>query len=356
MTNIKFNYNNMPIINNGEQAREILNRIIEEKRTLPCFCTESVYTTEAIFKGASVFKSQSGMKGNLPLIIAFTASYEDRQQLKNYTGMANSREGMLAVKSDIERLSREGGPYSDLDVIVHLDHTQPGKDNWILEEYEGFISSVMWDCSHFSLSENKEMMKQFISKYKSSFIIEGAVDEIYNYNTESETPEVIDMITDPEVAESYFNETGCDLIVANLGTEHRRTEGTVEYHGEIARKIRDKIGRRLVLHGTSSLDQSELKDLPHDGIVKVNLWGNLEALPGKKLAETLIKNLKHILPENQVDTLITDGFLNESMRSGSYRPSIQYLTEKYRRDEVYIPEAASIISTFYSVLSGYSQD
>ncbi len=100
----------MPIISNGGQAREILNRIIEENRTLPCFCTESVYTTEAIFKGASVFKSQSGMKGNLPLIIAFTASYEDRQQLKNYTSMANSREGMLAVMADIERLSRDGGP------------------------------------------------------------------------------------------------------------------------------------------------------------------------------------------------------------------------------------------------------
>ena len=78
--------------------------------------------------------------------------------------------------------------------------------------------------------------------------------------------------------------------------------------------------------------------------------------PGKKLSETLIRNLEHIVPKDQVETLITDGYLNERMRSGSYRPSIQYLTEKYRRDEVYIPEAVSIISTFYSVLSGYSQD
>src|SRR5690554_187978 len=123
----------MPIISNGKNAREIINRLISSGQSIPCFCTESVYTTEAIFKGAKSFKLQNNISRNLPIIIAFTASYADRQQLKNYTGLGDFREGLLAVKSDIERLSRPNGPYQDLDVIVHLDHAQPGKDDWIIE-------------------------------------------------------------------------------------------------------------------------------------------------------------------------------------------------------------------------------
>jgi len=340
----------MPIITDGEQAREILNGIMEGGSAIPCFCTESVYTTEAIFSGARSYKEQHNIENNLPLIISFTASYEDRQQLRNYTGLQDFREGILAVKSDIERLSRKDGPYPDLDIIIHLDHAQPGEDDWIIEEYGDWLSSVMWDCSKYSMKDNIRMVREFVTKNKNRFIIEGAVDEIYNYSPSNEPMEVIDRITDPGTAEQYYRETGVDLIVANLGTEHRRTEGTVAYHGEEARMISQLVGRRLVLHGTSSLNEEEIKNLAADGIVKVNLWGNLEAKPGKKLLTKLIKEMEHQLSKSQVEELVSAGYLDKSMLSGTYKPSIHYLTEKYRRDEIYLPEATRIIQYFYEQL------
>ena len=344
----------MPIISDGEQAREIINGIIASGKAIPCFCTESVYTTEAIFSGTRAYKLANGIEKNMPMIIAFTASYEDRQQLKNYTGLKDFREGLMAVRSDIERLARRGGPYPGLDVIVHLDHAQPGEDDWIIEENGDFISSVMWDCSKYSMDVNIAMVKDFVAKYRHKFLVEGAVDEIYNYNADNAVHEVIDEITDPETAEKYYHETGVDLMVANLGTEHRRTEGTVTYHGQEARMISDRVGRRLVLHGSSSLKAEDLENLAGDGIVKVNLWGNLESLPGKALAISLIKALEHQLSKEQVEELVISGFLNDKMLSKSYRPSIQHLTEKYRRDEVYLPVATKIIQYFYEQL--YGQD
>lgn len=340
----------MPIITDGNSAREILHRLSQENRSIPCFCTESIYTTEAIFKGAKEFKEKHDIAGNLPMIIAFTASYEDRQQLKNYTGLSDFREGLIAVLTDIKRLSRVDGPYNDLDVIIHLDHAQPGQDDWIIKENQDIISSVMWDCSHFSLQKNIAMMKDFVAKYKSSFIIEGAVDEIYNYSPDGENLGVIDNITDPQVAGNYYTETGCDLIVANLGTEHRRTEGTVEYHSDVARKIKELVGSRLVLHGTSSLKEEDLRYLKSDGIIKVNLWGNLESKPGKKLAENILRNLGHMLSSETIKQLIDEAYLHPGMEVKTYKPSIQFLTEKYRRDEVYLPEAVSIIIKFYEAL------
>ena len=340
----------MPIITNGEQAREILKNIIARGAAIPCFCTESVYTTEAIFSGANAYKQARDLKGNLPLIIAFTASYEDRQQLRNYTGLKNFREGMVAVQSDIERLARSDGPFADLDVIVHLDHAQPGADDWIIEEYGDWLASVMWDCSKQSMKDNIRMIRDFTAKNRHRFIIEGAVDEIYNYSASNEPLKVIDNITTPETAESYYKETGVDLMVANLGTEHRRTEGTVAYHGEEARKITERVGRRLVLHGTSSLDEEEIKNLAADGIVKVNLWGNLESMPGKVLAGKLIRELEHQLSRSQAEELVREGYLDKNMLSRTYKPSIHYLTEKFRRDEVYLPEATRIIRYFYEQL------
>ncbi len=340
----------MPIIKEGSHAREVFNKATASNSALPCFCTESVYTTEAIFRGAKTFKDEKKINGRLPVIIAFTASYEDRQQLKNYTGLADFREGLLAVKADIERLARPDGPYHDLDVIVHLDHAQPGQDDWIVEENQDFISSVMWDCSHYSMDENMQMMKTFIAKYKNRFIIEGAVDEIYNYDANNQRTGVIDNITDPSTAERYVAETGADLIVANVGTEHRRTEGTVKYHREEALAISQKTGRRLVLHGTSSLKEKELESLAADGFVKVNLWGNLEARPGKRMAETLIRELEHELSSDKIEKLINDGILHPDMLKKDFKPSIHYLTEKYRRDEVYLPEAAGIVKRFYEIL------
>lgn len=340
----------MPIIREGSRAREIFQQVIADNKALPCFCTESVYTTEAIFKGAKVYKEEKEIAGQLPLIIAFTASYEDRQQLKNYTGLADFREGLLAVKADIERLAREEGPYAGLDVIVHLDHAQPGQDDWIVEEAQDFISSVMWDCSHYSMQDNMEMMKAFVKKNKNKFIIEGAVDEIYNYSADNERMGVVDNITEPDTAAQYLQETGADLIVANVGTEHRRTEGTVKYHREEARAITKKTGRKLVLHGTSSLKEQELESLASDGFVKVNLWGNLEARPGKKMAETLLKELEHQLATDKVLELINAGYLHPSMQDKNFKPSIHFLTEKYRRDEIYLPEASGIVKRFYEIL------
>jgi hypothetical protein len=73
-------------------------------------------------------------------------------------------------------------------------------------------------------------------------------------------------------------------------------------------------------------------------------------MPGKALLIKLIRELEHQLSDGQVKELISDGYLDKGMLTGSYKPSIHYLTEKYRRDEIYLPEAARIIQYFYEQL------
>jgi fructose-bisphosphate aldolase class II len=341
----------MPIIRDGKKAREIINRVKASGNSLPCFCTENVITTEAIFAGVQAFKHENNITGSLPLIIAFTAGYPGRQQLLNYSNVHDFREGFMALRSDIERLARNGGPFKDIDVIVHLDHAQPGDDDWIFRENSDFISSVMYDCSHYSIEDNTRMVKDFVSHYSRDFIVEGCVDEIYNYSADGGDRHVKDDITTADDAEKYFNETGVDLVVANLGTEHRRTEGALKkYHRDAAQAIKQTIGRQLVLHGTSSLNLDEIKNLPEDGIVKVNIWTILEVLPGKMLAREIIKNLHNILDNKDIEELVKDGILQEEISKKAAKPSLDFLTEQYRRDKVLIPGIIELIKKYYSYL------
>jgi hypothetical protein len=62
--------------------------------------------------------------------------------------------------------------------------------------------------------------------------------------------------------------------------------------------------------------------------------------------------MEHQLSNAQVKDLVSAGYLDRGMLSGTYKPSIHDLTEKYRRDEIYLPEATRIIQNFYEQLFG----
>ena len=341
----------MPIVRDARKAREIITSVKHSGNTLPCFCTENVITTEAVFQGAQTFKNTLAVSGHVPVFIAVTASYPERKQLLNYSSLHDYREGFLAFRNDVERLARPDGPYPDLDVIVHLDHAQPGSDDWIFEENDDFISSVMYDCSHYPLDENIRMVQEFVSRHKDRLIVEGCVDEIYASDSGAGRRDFKDTITTAEDACRYFEKTGVDLLVANLGTEHRRTAGALKhYHREAAREISAKIGRQLVLHGTSCLNRDDIKNVPDDGIVKVNIWTILEVLPGQNLVKECVRNVNRILDADQIAELVNEHIIDPVCLKKDIKPDLDFLTGLYRRDSVLIPETAALIQHYYSWL------
>ncbi|MFH1073781.1 MAG: class II fructose-bisphosphate aldolase [Candidatus Firestonebacteria bacterium] len=313
----------MSLVTNPEEARWIYQTAARRGVCLPNFCAENIQTLEAILQAAKEFSEEHKVKG-LPVIIAFTANYHERQQLKLYTGLNNIDEGFLAIRSDIVRLTRAGGPYEKLKVMVHLDHSHPVKDKEIIRKGQGFFSSVMYDCSYLPIEENMKRTADFVRKYKKVFVIEGVVDEII----ESGKDKIKDKLTEPEEAGRYVEKTGVDLIVCNLGTEHRATLADKKYNCERARQISGKVGKILVIHGTSSLKDSELVSFADDGIVKVNIWTKLEKTGGQAVANEIVKHSCEIL---------------------SARPALSMLTESHRRYEVWIPAVVNLIKNYLNI-------
>ncbi len=338
----------MPLVINPTEVRQILSDYKERKISIPCFCAENTFTMEGILEGAANCARTTGK--NAAIFVAATGNYHGRQQLKNYTSLGDTEEGFLAFRDDLRRLTRTHGAFEQVCVIASLDHGQPGFDEFLFEEGKGFWGCVMYDCSTMALEENRAKVAEFVRKNSRHYIVEGCVDEI------TESGHGAMKLTDPEDAERYLKETGVDLMVVNLGTEHRATAAELRYRSDIAGKIYKKVGFKLVLHGTSSLSHGDLTSLRNDGIAKVNIWTVLETKTGQNLAVELITQLKKILPQPRITELIKKGLLGSVFDAlPSAKPELQYLTEVYRRTCIKVPSVAGMVEEFMQAF-GYMDD
>ena len=340
----------MPLVTDPEEARAIYREAQRRRICMPAFGTENRDTTEAAFRAVAEIAQESNIPSP-PLVIAVTAHYEGRTQMLNYTSLRTAADGLIAVRDDMERLCRPHGPYPNVRAMAHLDHAQPDADRGVIEAGRGFFASVMYDCSALPLPVNVSLTKRFVAEVGGRVMVEGAVDEIYESGSGAPKNE----LTTPEQARMFMEETGADLIVANLGTEHRATAGTAHYHGARARAISAAVGSVLVLHGTSSLRDTGLGMLRGDGIVRVNIWTRLEHVAALALAHDVIANLGGILSADEIAALVAQGVLTADFaRAQSKRkPGLDFIANVHRRNEVCVPAMIGLMKR-YLLECGYA--
>jgi len=303
----------MPLLSEAEDARRIYEEAAERGVAVACFCTETQQTTEAILQSTHELGEELGCPA-LPITVGFTARYAGRSNARYYTSLGDVALGTRALIEHVRLLTCEQSPYRDLRVMLHLDHGHPERDAEVVEKYLDVLTSVMYDASELPLAENIERTTRFVARHRSRLLVEGAVDEIYEAGSETEKNE----LTDPQVAARYLAETGVDLLVPNVGTEHRATAGRADYHGERAQAISREVGSRLCLHGTSSLGIADVAQLPKHGFVKVNVWTVLPRTGAQASARDVILNVGNILDEATIRQLQEEGYLGRRLTDPCY--------------------------------------
>lgn len=325
----------MPIVKDPKEVEEMYELLREKNVCLPAFCTENFSMTESILRTIYQVGRDSGIKSP-PGIIAFTASYPYRPQSVNYTLTRDPFLGFRAIMEDIRLLTSKDSPYKNVRLMIHLDHAQPDADRRILEEGLDDLATVMFDGSTFPFEENIKRTAQFVEKTKNVVRVEGAVEEI-PVTEKTELGE----LTSVETADRFVRETGAYLIVPNLGTEQQSTEAKAYYSSERARQISQRVGRRLVLHGTSCLAEQDLENLVQDGIVKTNIWTALEKTGAQATAHFFVRELGNILDEGGLQALQKEGFLADRYLEDDYVdkacggrlvPKVDQVTQKTRTE------------------------
>ena len=315
----------MPIITGRENVLAVYEEAAKKGWVLPCICSENLTTTEAILTAASEFATEKGYD-RIPITLAITNQYDHRSQSVFYTSTRRWDIGLKLFRSDLEIVSQV---FPNVDVLIHLDHAQHDTDAEMLESDLSMYSSVMYDASTLPMEENIAKTKAYVQRKGHELLIEGACDEIVDATGEARCE-----ITDADKCERYMKETGVDVVVANLGTEHRASGQDLHYYSDAAKAIKAKIGPRICLHGTSSVSNDQIAKLFDDGICKVNIWTALERDASPALTEWTIKNAAKCGGPKTEQKLIDEGYLTASSKTGD-KTSLQHFTTTARQEIIF---------------------
>lgn len=324
----------MPIVNDCRAVRDVYQQARECGVALPAFCAEDRETLEAILAATLEVGAALGVD-DLPIVVAWTSRYPARSQMTLVSACGDAVLGHQLMFSDLDTFMGEASPYRRLRVLPHLDHAFPWLDGDILDGFADRFASVMCDASEKPFEENIRLTAAYVEKMKGRVMVEGAVDEIFESGGAGEKNEP----TTPEQAERFLQHTGVDVIVPNVGTEHRATADQVQYRSDRAREISDRVGKILCLHGTSSLNPQDLARLPADGFVKINIYTTLAVHGGQAVARTMLDQLGNIFDEDALKKLVAEGVLGEAVLAEGYgktksppKPKLVEVANPTRRD------------------------
>ena len=315
----------MSIITGRENVLAVYETAAKKGWVIPCLCSENLTTTEAILTAASEFAAENGYE-RIPVTLAITNQYDHRSQSVFYTHTRRWDIGLKLFRASIDILAEA---FPNVDILIHLDHAQHDTDAQLLESDLSMYSSVMYDASTLPMEENIAKTRAYVQRKGNEILIEGACDEIVDATGEARCE-----ITSAEKCEHYMKQTGVDIVIANLGTEHRASGQDLHYYYDAARAIKEKIGPRICLHGTSSVSNDQIGKLFEDGICKVNIWTALERDASPALTEWTVKNAAKCGGAKLEQKLIDEGYLTASSKAGD-KASLQHFTTAARQEIVF---------------------
>lgn len=321
----------MPLVTGRTQVLEEYAKAAERRWVIPCFCTENLTTTEAVLSATLERGRQLGQE-DLPICLGITNQYAGRAQTANYTHTHRWDVGLRLYLADLRALTEPGSPFAKVRVLAHLDHAQHDTDRPLFEWDLTQFSSIMYDASTLPWEHNIAATARFMETRGREIVVEGACDIVKDATLDE--PVEDDELTTPDHAAEYARETGVDLMVANLGTEHRARAAQLFYHGDLARLIRDRIGHRMVLHGSSSVPPERLASLYEDGVCKVNVWTTLERDSSPVLLAEMARHAAQVAGPRAAQQMAAEGLLGPSADLTS-RSDMAYFATCYRQEIVF---------------------
>lgn len=181
-------------------------------------------------------------------------------------------------------------------VALHLDHGTT-MDHIKMCVDAGF-TSVMIDGSHHELDENIAITKEAVdyAHANGGITVEAELGRLGGIEDDIQVDERDARLTDPDEAERFVKESGCDALAVAVGTSH----GAYKFKGENRidfdriKTIKDRLGIPLVLHGASSVDAESVAQINEYG-------GNIEGAKGLD-AESYQKAIERGINKVNIDT------------------------------------------------------
>jgi fructose-bisphosphate aldolase, class II len=150
--------------------------------------------------------------------------------------------------------------YPEAIYAVHLDHGDEATCYACIDS--GFYSSVMIDASHETFDENVAITRRVVERAHAKGIsVEAEIGMLGGVEEDIAVDEKHAMLTDPQEAKLFVEQSGCDSLAVAIGTSHGayKFKGQQSLHFDRIAAIQQALpGTPLVMHGSSSVPQEEV--------------------------------------------------------------------------------------------------
>jgi len=148
---------------------------------------------------------------------------------------------------------------------------------WVTEAIELGFGLVMYTDEEVSVEEQVERVRAIVERaHRKGVAVEGELMPLPGVGGELSAAPELNCLDDPEVARSFVERTQVDAFAVNLGQAHVHGRTMIQLNLARLRELREKITVPLVLHGATSISQSDLKDAIQLGVRKINVGSVLK--------------------------------------------------------------------------------
>jgi fructose-bisphosphate aldolase class II len=157
--------------------------------------------------------------------------------------------------------------------FVHLDHIESPE---LVHEGLGLgVDSVMFDGSRLPYEENVAATREIAERcHAAGVFVEAELGEVGG----KDGVHAPGARTKPDEAAAFVAATGIDALAVAVGTSHAMQQRTAHVDRELIAALREATDAPLVLHGSSGLDDDELRAAVAAGMAKINISTHLNGL------------------------------------------------------------------------------
>ncbi|HOW03044.1 MAG TPA: class II fructose-bisphosphate aldolase [Caldisericia bacterium] len=230
---------------------------------------------------------EGGEEENSPLILQIS------EGVISYFGLNNILKPCLLMAEEAK-----------IPVCIHLDHAKSFE--LVIKAINAGFPSVMFDGSVLAFEDNLKITKKIVEIAK---ILNVSVEaEIGKVGKEEDGEGNINVeYTKIDEAIEFSKALNIDALAVSIGSIHGVTSPYVELSIDILKELNKNIDIPLVLHGSSGVVDSSIKEAIKNGITKINVATRLKVKVSEKINDSILNyGVSSITDAKNLSTIIKD--------------------------------------------------
>ena len=184
---------------------------------------------------------------------------------------------------------------SSVPLYLMLDHSDSVEG--CAECIDNGFSMVMFDGSALPFDENVRRTREVVRiAHARGVLVEAEIGRLPGREEHLDVDERDALVTDPQEAKRFWEETGADLLAISFGTAHGFYRSAPRLNFDVLRATRQLTEAPLVMHGGTGVPDEDVRTAIGCGVKKVNIGTELKNAYTQAVRQTVARLEKEIDP------------------------------------------------------------